>query len=162
MDSSIGDSVQMEPQPANFMGEEADFLRGSYIRRLTAVVIQHIPAFWRLALSVFSGKFAKVWIYTYLYLDLLLFHWSMKTSLKLNQIICIWSVSNSFWHWFIFIIVVWPSRKIFYFINMIMPVFSWLLEQFICSRSKWQTVCFQKAFDRPKVCWVWVCNICMV
>lgn len=60
MDSSIGDSVQMEPQPANFMGEEADFLRGSYIRRLTAVVIQHIPAFWRLALSVFSGKFAKV------------------------------------------------------------------------------------------------------
>nr|CAD1836809.1 unnamed protein product [Ananas comosus var. bracteatus] len=59
VDSSFGDSVQMEPQPANFMGEEADALRGSYIRRLTAVVIQHIPAFWRLALSVFSGKFAK-------------------------------------------------------------------------------------------------------
>lgn len=40
--------------------EEVDALRGKYIRRLTAVLIQHIPAFWKVALSVFSGKFAKV------------------------------------------------------------------------------------------------------
>jgi len=42
------------------MAVEADGLRASYIRRLTSVLIQHVPAFWRLALSVFSGKFAKV------------------------------------------------------------------------------------------------------
>jgi exocyst complex component 2 len=42
------------------MAEEADSLRATYIRRLTSVLIQHVPAFWRLALSVFSGKFAKV------------------------------------------------------------------------------------------------------
>lgn len=40
--------------------EEFDALRGKYIRRLTAVLIHHIPAFWKVALSVFSGKFAKV------------------------------------------------------------------------------------------------------
>ncbi|KAF9682743.1 hypothetical protein SADUNF_Sadunf05G0140300 [Salix dunnii] len=40
-------------------GEEADVLRGKYIRRLTAVLTHHIPAFWKVALSVFSGKFAK-------------------------------------------------------------------------------------------------------
>ncbi|CBI18197.3 hypothetical protein VitviT2T_028512 [Vitis vinifera] len=39
--------------------EEVDALRGKYIRRLTAVLIHHIPAFWKVALSVFSGKFAK-------------------------------------------------------------------------------------------------------
>ncbi|CAA6663780.1 unnamed protein product [Spirodela intermedia] len=33
---------------------------GGYIRRLTAVLIHHLPAFWKLALSVFNGKFAKV------------------------------------------------------------------------------------------------------
>ncbi|KAK3030351.1 hypothetical protein RJ639_038307 [Escallonia herrerae] len=50
----LGDS-----QPLDFTGEEVDALRGRYIRRLTAVIIHHIPAFWRVALSVFSGKFAK-------------------------------------------------------------------------------------------------------
>ncbi|CAN1255607.1 Exocyst complex component SEC5A [Linum perenne] len=40
-------------------GEEVDALRGKHIRRLTAVIVHHIPAFWKLALSVFSGKFAK-------------------------------------------------------------------------------------------------------
>ncbi|XP_061996218.1 exocyst complex component SEC5A-like [Rosa rugosa] len=40
-------------------GEEVDALRGRYIRRLTAVLTHHIPAFWKVALSVFSGKFAK-------------------------------------------------------------------------------------------------------
>ncbi|KAJ4824452.1 Exocyst complex component S5B [Turnera subulata] len=40
-------------------GEEVDALRGKYIRRLTAVLTHHIPAFWKVALSVFSGKFAK-------------------------------------------------------------------------------------------------------
>ncbi|XP_044511226.1 exocyst complex component SEC5A-like isoform X2 [Mangifera indica] len=40
-------------------GEEVDALRGRYIRRLTAVLIHQIPAFWKAALSMFSGKFAK-------------------------------------------------------------------------------------------------------
>uniref|UniRef100_P0DXK0 Exocyst complex component SEC5A n=1 Tax=Nicotiana benthamiana TaxID=4100 RepID=SEC5A_NICBE len=49
-----GDSQQVE-----FSGENVDALRGSYIRRLTAVIIHHVPAFWRVAIAVFSGKFAK-------------------------------------------------------------------------------------------------------
>ncbi|XP_058187937.1 exocyst complex component SEC5A-like isoform X3 [Rhododendron vialii] len=46
-------------EPVDFNGAEIDALRGKYIRRLTAVLIHHIPAFWRVALSVSSGKFAK-------------------------------------------------------------------------------------------------------
>lgn len=49
-----GDSQQVE-----FTGEKVDALRGSYIRRLTAVIIYHVPAFWRVSVAVFSGKFAK-------------------------------------------------------------------------------------------------------
>lgn len=49
--------------PVDLTGEEVDALRGKYIRRLTAVLIHHIPAFWKIALSVFSGKFAKVFLY---------------------------------------------------------------------------------------------------
>lgn len=41
-------------------GEQGDAFRGKYIRRLTAVVIHHVPAFWKVSVSVFSGKFAKV------------------------------------------------------------------------------------------------------
>ncbi|KAI3671021.1 hypothetical protein L1987_87667 [Smallanthus sonchifolius] len=39
--------------------EELDALRGRYIRRLTAVIIHLIPPFWKVALSVSSGKFGK-------------------------------------------------------------------------------------------------------
>ncbi|XP_011042847.1 PREDICTED: exocyst complex component SEC5B-like [Populus euphratica] len=46
-------------QPVDLSGEEVDALRGKYIRRLTAVLTHHIPAFWKVSLSVFSGKFAK-------------------------------------------------------------------------------------------------------
>ncbi|XP_058179698.1 exocyst complex component SEC5A-like isoform X2 [Rhododendron vialii] len=46
-------------EPVDFNGAEIDALRGKYIRRLTAVLIHHIPAFWKVALSVSSGKFAK-------------------------------------------------------------------------------------------------------
>ncbi|XP_065880904.1 exocyst complex component SEC5A-like [Euphorbia lathyris] len=49
----------IDAQPIELTGEEVDALRGKYIRRLTAVLIHHIPAFWKVALSVFSGKFAK-------------------------------------------------------------------------------------------------------
>lgn len=59
VDSAMGDSPRADQLSTNFMAEEADSLRASYIRRLTSVLIQHVPAFWRLALSVFSGKFAK-------------------------------------------------------------------------------------------------------
>jgi exocyst complex component 2 len=50
--NSLGDSPELN-------GEEVDGLRGRYIRRLTAVLIYHVPIFWRITLSVFSGKFAK-------------------------------------------------------------------------------------------------------
>ena len=59
VDSATGDSFQDDQLSTNIMADEADSLRAAYIRRLTAVLIQHVPAFWRLALSVFSGKFAK-------------------------------------------------------------------------------------------------------
>ncbi|KAF2297541.1 hypothetical protein GH714_025351 [Hevea brasiliensis] len=52
-------SLQVDSQPIELTGEEVDTLRGKYIRRLTAVLIHHIPTFWKIALSVFSGKFAK-------------------------------------------------------------------------------------------------------
>ncbi|XP_008781410.1 exocyst complex component SEC5A-like isoform X2 [Phoenix dactylifera] len=58
--SSIGDSLPVDSHPVDLVGEKVDALRGTYIHRLTAVLIHHMPAFWRLALSVFSGKFAKV------------------------------------------------------------------------------------------------------
>ncbi|KAK7357114.1 hypothetical protein VNO80_16397 [Phaseolus coccineus] len=56
--SPIGNSSPAV-QSANLTGEEVDGLRGRYIRRLTAVIVHHIPTFWKVALSVFSGKFAK-------------------------------------------------------------------------------------------------------
>lgn len=49
-----GDSQLMD-----FIGEEIDALRGRYICRLTAVIIHHVPAFWKVAFSVSTGKFAK-------------------------------------------------------------------------------------------------------
>lgn len=60
-DLSLGNNqLPVDSQPINLMGEEVDALRGRYIRRLTSVLGHHIPAFWKVALSVFSGKFAKV------------------------------------------------------------------------------------------------------
>ncbi|WOL15535.1 exocyst complex component SEC5B isoform X2 [Canna indica] len=56
-ESSLDDSLEVDPHP---VGDEMDALRGRYIHMLNVVVIHHIPAFWRLSLSVFSGKFAKV------------------------------------------------------------------------------------------------------
>ncbi|KAF7811742.1 exocyst complex component SEC5A-like isoform X1 [Senna tora] len=55
----IQEELNQSSHPVDLTGEEADALRGRYIRRLTAVIIHHIPAFWKVALSVFSGKFAK-------------------------------------------------------------------------------------------------------
>ncbi|KAL8134432.1 hypothetical protein AgCh_009457 [Apium graveolens] len=46
-------------EPLMLSSEEVDAHRGKYIRRLTAVLIHHIPAFWKTTLSVSSGKFAK-------------------------------------------------------------------------------------------------------
>lgn len=46
-------------QSVELTGEEVDAARRKYIQNLTAVLIHHIPAFWKIALSVFSGKFAK-------------------------------------------------------------------------------------------------------
>ncbi|GAB2209630.1 hypothetical protein Drorol1_Dr00026850 [Drosera rotundifolia] len=49
----------VDSSPGTATSEEFDTLREKYIRRLTAVLVHHIPAFWKVALSVFSGKFAK-------------------------------------------------------------------------------------------------------
>lgn len=49
-----GDSQSME-----LTGEEVDALKRKYIQKLTSVLIHYLPAFWKIALSVFSGKFAK-------------------------------------------------------------------------------------------------------
>ncbi|KAL8167274.1 hypothetical protein V2J09_008773 [Rumex salicifolius] len=40
-------------------GDEVDALRGKYIHGLTAILIRHIPAFWKVSHSIFSWKFAK-------------------------------------------------------------------------------------------------------
>ncbi|KAH7568055.1 hypothetical protein JRO89_XS07G0224500 [Xanthoceras sorbifolium] len=58
--STVGNTqLPLDSLPVDLAGEEVDALRGRYIRRLTAVLIHHIPAFWKIALNVFSGKFAK-------------------------------------------------------------------------------------------------------
>ncbi|XP_039071383.1 exocyst complex component SEC5A-like isoform X2 [Hibiscus syriacus] len=51
--------LPIEWQSLALTGEEVNVLRGKYIKRLTTVLVHHIPAFWKVALSVFSGKFAK-------------------------------------------------------------------------------------------------------
>lgn len=56
----MNNHLPVDSQSVELTGEEVDALRGRYIRRLTAVLIHHIPSFWKVALSVFSGKFAKV------------------------------------------------------------------------------------------------------
>lgn len=57
----LGDNdMRGESQLKEATGEEADALRGRLIRRLTTVIVHHVPTFWRLALSIFNGKFAKV------------------------------------------------------------------------------------------------------
>ncbi|KVH88112.1 Cullin repeat-like-containing domain-containing protein [Cynara cardunculus var. scolymus] len=55
----MNNSLTVDSQPRDSGAEELDALRGRYIRRLTAVLVHHIPAFWKVALSVSSGKFAK-------------------------------------------------------------------------------------------------------
>ncbi|XAR49648.1 hypothetical protein NMG60_11032913 [Bertholletia excelsa] len=57
--SSGGAHLLGDSQHIDSSGFEVDALRERYIRRLTAVLIHHIPAFWKVALSVSSGKFAK-------------------------------------------------------------------------------------------------------
>ncbi|CAO2834080.1 unnamed protein product [Amaranthus hypochondriacus] len=48
-----------ESQYPELTGEEVDALKKKYIQKLTAVLIHYLPAFWKIALSVFNGKFAK-------------------------------------------------------------------------------------------------------
>ncbi|KAK9912143.1 hypothetical protein M0R45_036016 [Rubus argutus] len=57
--TSGNNHLPVDSVAVDLTGEEVDALRGRYIRRLTAVLTHHIPAFWKVALSVFSGKFAK-------------------------------------------------------------------------------------------------------
>ncbi|KAF2563079.1 hypothetical protein F2Q70_00016281, partial [Brassica cretica] len=58
--STENNEVQVDLQSVEFPSEEIDGLKGRYIKIMTAVLVHHIPAFWKTALSVFSGKFAKL------------------------------------------------------------------------------------------------------
>lgn len=55
-------NMLVDAESLDMAGEEVDALRGKYIHRLTSVIVYHVPAFWKVALSVFSGKFAKVFL----------------------------------------------------------------------------------------------------
>ncbi|XP_019152680.1 PREDICTED: exocyst complex component SEC5A-like isoform X2 [Ipomoea nil] len=57
---SIGNTHLLgEMQMYGLKAEDVDALRGNYIYRMTAVIIHHVPVFWKVTVSVFSGKFAK-------------------------------------------------------------------------------------------------------
>jgi exocyst complex component 2 len=59
--SSMEDNqVQVDQPLEESARREKDALRGRYIKILTAVIVYHLPTFWKTALSVFTGKFAKV------------------------------------------------------------------------------------------------------
>ncbi|XP_047307007.1 exocyst complex component SEC5A isoform X2 [Impatiens glandulifera] len=58
-DYSLSSTEVSDLQQIDLTGEVVDSLKGKYIRRLTSVLIYHVPVFWKVALSVFSGKFAK-------------------------------------------------------------------------------------------------------
>ncbi|VVA95532.1 unnamed protein product [Arabis nemorensis] len=57
--SNENNEVQVDLQSLEFPSEEIDALKGRYIKRLTAVLVHHIPVFWKTAISIFTGKFAK-------------------------------------------------------------------------------------------------------
>ncbi|XP_011659117.1 exocyst complex component SEC5A isoform X2 [Cucumis sativus] len=57
--SSVDGHLPVGVEPVEVHSEEVDALRARYIKRMTAVLIHHIPVFWKTAHSVFSGKFAK-------------------------------------------------------------------------------------------------------
>ncbi|CAA7013497.1 unnamed protein product [Microthlaspi erraticum] len=58
-DAIENNEVQLDLQSVEFASEEIDALKGRYIKRLTAVLVHYIPVFWKTAISVFNGKFAK-------------------------------------------------------------------------------------------------------
>ncbi|XP_073305161.1 exocyst complex component SEC5A-like isoform X2 [Primulina huaijiensis] len=57
--ASVNSHLTGDLYPVETTGEEFNALRGRYIGQLTAVLVHHVPAFWKVALSVSSGKFAK-------------------------------------------------------------------------------------------------------
>ncbi|XP_073122189.1 exocyst complex component SEC5A-like [Henckelia pumila] len=56
---SVNSHLTGDLYPVETTGEELNALRGRYIGQLTAVLVHHVPVFWKVALSVSSGKFAK-------------------------------------------------------------------------------------------------------
>ena len=44
----------------NLMTQQSDTLISRLIHRLTIVLVQYLPSFWRLATAIFNGKFGKV------------------------------------------------------------------------------------------------------
>jgi len=62
----LGENDAKEGKEVGFSdttSSESDALLGRFIRRLTMVVVHHVPIFWRLALAIFTGKFAQVLTY---------------------------------------------------------------------------------------------------
>ncbi|GFP80193.1 exocyst complex component sec5a [Phtheirospermum japonicum] len=57
--SDVNSHLAGDLYTAETSSEDLDALRGRYIGQLTAVLVHHVPVFWKVALSVSSGKFAK-------------------------------------------------------------------------------------------------------
>ncbi|KAL3641695.1 hypothetical protein CASFOL_012510 [Castilleja foliolosa] len=57
--SDVNSHLAGDLYSAETSSEDLDALRGRYIGQLTAVLVHHVPVFWKVALSVSSGKFAK-------------------------------------------------------------------------------------------------------
>ncbi|CAA0812908.1 Exocyst complex component SEC5A [Striga hermonthica] len=57
--SDVSSHLPGDLLPAEIFREELDALWGGYIAQLTGVLVHSVPVFWKVALSVSSGKFAK-------------------------------------------------------------------------------------------------------
>lgn len=55
----LGDEHLLDEAPSVSSEEEVDALHARLIRRLTAVLRQQVPRLWKLALSIFAGRFAN-------------------------------------------------------------------------------------------------------
>lgn len=65
--ANVGYSMSFEEQGKESRGEreklvtgQSDVLLSKLIHRLTIVLVQYVPSFWRLAMGIFNGKFGKV------------------------------------------------------------------------------------------------------
>jgi exocyst complex component 2 len=58
--SSEEQGKESRDQREKLVTEQSDVLLSKLIHRLTIVLVQYLPSFWRLAMGIFNGKFGKV------------------------------------------------------------------------------------------------------